>query len=300
MNVLPLLVAGAIATLVSLPTSAGAQTVDDRSLGYPEFRDMTYPDAALRTRTQGVVVVAVLLNQQGAVTDVTALSGPRVLVPSVVDNARRWEFQPNPQNRAILAYEFRIEGVCKAGSTLFSRLHSNFVRVVACLPAEAPVERATSLATAGSQLDATVFDEDLSRLSFEDLKYPRIALAANVSGLVVVETALDATGHVAEARVLSGHPMLTADAIDNAVTNARTWTFRPRSQKRVIIVYNFEFQGLCETPQSTFRLLHVNFASVMGCRLGPPLESRAQNHPFAGATAPARLCLWGTWGGGPS
>ncbi|HEY6232216.1 MAG TPA: TonB family protein, partial [Pyrinomonadaceae bacterium] len=47
-------------------------------------------------------------------------------------------------------------------------------------------------------------------------KYPDIARAAKASGSVTVEVAIDETGHVVEARAVSGHPLLQAAAVDAA------------------------------------------------------------------------------------
>jgi TonB family protein len=44
--------------------------------------------------------------------------------------------------------------------------------------------------------------------------YPDIARAAGVSGMVVLECTIDPTGHVVDARVITGHPLLNAAALD--------------------------------------------------------------------------------------
>jgi TonB family protein len=47
-------------------------------------------------------------------------------------------------------------------------------------------------------------------------RYPEIARAAKASGSVTVEVTIDETGHVVEARAVSGHPLLQAAAVDAA------------------------------------------------------------------------------------
>ena len=47
-------------------------------------------------------------------------------------------------------------------------------------------------------------------------RYPEIARAAKASGSVTVEITIDETGHVVEARAVSGHPLLQAAAVDAA------------------------------------------------------------------------------------
>lgn len=72
--------------------------------------------------------------------------------------------------------------------------------------------------------------------------YPHIAIAANVSGAVVVEVTIDEQGNVASARVLSGH-MLLRDVSRNA---ALGWKWRPTmlngTPVKVIGTITFNFQ----------------------------------------------------------
>jgi len=51
--------------------------------------------------------------------------------------------------------------------------------------------------------------------------YPDIARAAGVGGVVVLECTIDPSGHVVDARVITGHPLLN-DAALNAV---RQWRY---------------------------------------------------------------------------
>jgi len=53
--------------------------------------------------------------------------------------------------------------------------------------------------------------------------YPDLARQARVEGIVVIECRIDTRGRVAEARVLSGHPLLDGAALDAV----RQWRYRP-------------------------------------------------------------------------
>jgi protein TonB len=53
--------------------------------------------------------------------------------------------------------------------------------------------------------------------------YPDLAREARVEGVVVIECRIDTAGHVADARVLSGHLLLDAAALDAV----RQWRYRP-------------------------------------------------------------------------
>jgi TonB family protein len=53
--------------------------------------------------------------------------------------------------------------------------------------------------------------------------YPPLARAAQVQGVVLLETSIDKTGRVADVSVLSGHPLLN----DAAVQAVQQWTYQP-------------------------------------------------------------------------
>jgi TonB family protein len=75
-------------------------------------------------------------------------------------------------------------------------------------------------------------------------KYPDIARAAKASGSVTVQVTIDETGHVIEARAVSGHPLLQSAAVDAA----RQAVFAPTRLKGEPVkvggelVYNFVMQ----------------------------------------------------------
>jgi len=62
-----------------------------------------------------------------------------------------------------------------------------------------------------------------SLISKPPLAYPPEARAARVQGVVLVEARIDENGNVAQARVLSGHELLTAATLENV----KQWIFRP-------------------------------------------------------------------------
>jgi TonB family protein len=57
-----------------------------------------------------------------------------------------------------------------------------------------------------------------------DPEYPRLAVAANVTGVVILEATIDVRGEVADVRVLrSVHPILDAEA----VKAVQQWRYSP-------------------------------------------------------------------------
>jgi TonB family protein len=53
-----------------------------------------YPEEALRKNIVGKVVLSIVVNAQGRVSDAKALSGPPELVQAAIDSAKLWEFEP--------------------------------------------------------------------------------------------------------------------------------------------------------------------------------------------------------------
>lgn len=56
-----------------------------------------------------------------------------------------------------------------------------------------------------------------------DPVYPKVAMAASVQGIVIIEAVIDATGRVAETRILRGVPVLDDAALDAV----RQWVYTP-------------------------------------------------------------------------
>jgi len=97
---------------------------------------------------------------------------------------------------------------------------------------------------------------------FVDLVYPAEALAARVTGMIVVRATTDTAGRVVEAEALSG-PAALRPAV---VANLRQWKLAP-GQRTDIMVYRFEIDyGACnDDSRSLFRLMQPNFAVVTAC-----------------------------------
>ena len=60
-------------------------------------------------------------------------------------------------------------------------------------------------------------------ISTPNPRYPALALAAHIEGIVVIDAVIDEQGNVVEARVIDGPPLLIAAALE-AVTN---WKYQP-------------------------------------------------------------------------
>ena len=67
--------------------------------------DPVYPDAARRSRLQGVVLIDMLVGPDGKVVDLHPVSGPAVLTAAATEAVRWWRFQPYRVHGQAVAVE---------------------------------------------------------------------------------------------------------------------------------------------------------------------------------------------------
>lgn len=115
-------------------SSAADTTIYDKEVRVVSFEDLSYPAIAHSANIQGVVVLRVTLDDQGKVLEAFPVSGAEPLISSVVANAKKWRFEPNPKRAAILVYDFRIEGTCRDNTESGQSLYHwpNFTTIRAC------------------------------------------------------------------------------------------------------------------------------------------------------------------------
>ena len=108
---IPFLVLCVLASVSSWGQESGPLFDEASLIERPE--EMEYPLAARLKQVQGVVVIVVEVDQAGKAVRTSALSGPRLLVPGALANAKTWTFHRTSIGRAVIVYDFRIEGSCK-------------------------------------------------------------------------------------------------------------------------------------------------------------------------------------------
>ena len=105
-------------SLVLLLLPLGGLSAFEREVVFNEdftvlrFEECEYPLAARLSGVQGMVVLEVSYGEKGRVESVEAISGPKLLIPAALANARTWTFRPSPKGKAIILYDFRIEETC--------------------------------------------------------------------------------------------------------------------------------------------------------------------------------------------
>jgi|SRR5579863_2103209 len=128
----------AAAFAVALQTRLVAQaqptgTISNNDMKVVDFVDLEYPQLARQARIQGVVVVWAKLDEKGRVIDATALLGAEVLVPSTLENVRKWRFQPNAKEAVVIVYNFHLtDAESRSGCSHFSLEPPNFATITAC------------------------------------------------------------------------------------------------------------------------------------------------------------------------
>jgi TonB family protein len=109
-------------------------TIYDSDVSVRSSEEMLYPPIARQARIQGIVVVRVMINDDGKVLSATAISGAKLLVPEALSNVKKWKFRANATKAAVIIYEFRLaEGKCNHETNhLFAFHEPNVALIVGC------------------------------------------------------------------------------------------------------------------------------------------------------------------------
>jgi len=93
-----------------------------------------YPPLARSASAAGIVVVELSVDPSGAVTSSRALGEPTLLTQAAADHTKTWRLLPGTDRRAILVYEFTLDGVhCDPESqTVLSWVAADYVRLTGC------------------------------------------------------------------------------------------------------------------------------------------------------------------------
>ena len=70
--------------------------------------DPAYPDEARKKHVQGSVVLQILIGESGAVTDLRAVSGDALLVPSALEAVKKWVYRPYLLNGNAVEVETQV------------------------------------------------------------------------------------------------------------------------------------------------------------------------------------------------
>jgi hypothetical protein len=104
-----------------------------------------------------------------------------------------------------------------------------------------------------------LLDDTVRVIHFEEIShYPLAARFKHIQGVVGVRVQISKTGGVKSAVALSG----AKELIDDCVENALKWQFDASKATEAIIVYVFQFKGLCVQCVSSFEFYPPNLVFV--------------------------------------
>jgi TonB family protein len=201
-----------------------------------------YPAAALEEQTQGGVFVQVFVDGNGRVEKALGLDCPScspILRKAAVQAVKQWQYQPTLLNgkpvtvNSWVIFRFRLEGrsveiVSKSES---ATLAPDAPKIEGTVVAAAPV--ATGSANSQHSFPGAVMPPQKLSISADvaernlvnkiDPQYPQMARIAHIQGDVIISGIINREGNIAEAKALSGHPILVQSALDAV----KQWKYKP-------------------------------------------------------------------------
>lgn len=181
----------------------------------------TYPLGAEIGETQGEVVVKLLVNESGDVSEIVVVSGDSILAHSVSKAVKKWKFEPFIRNgkpiqvSTVVHYDFAFKD-----KIVVDKL--NETTSPGSLPAAEP--NASALAPGPPQA-VRVSGGVMGGLCIYKVApvYPVAAKSAHIQGAVVLAAVIGNDGRIKSLRVLSGQAQLA----DAAVGAVQQWKYRP-------------------------------------------------------------------------
>jgi TonB family protein len=131
MILISLMICGATSSYMLAQQSQHDETIKNEDIYVASLTEMIYPPSARLARKEGIVVVRVKFDADGKVASAEAISGPKDLITDSLSNAKKWRFHPNSAKSAVIIYEFRIDGLCSAGSHFIFR-EPNIATITGC------------------------------------------------------------------------------------------------------------------------------------------------------------------------
>lgn len=153
-----------------------------------------YPKEALKAHIQGKVVIEATTNTQGKVIDAMVIEGPQELRTAALDAVKQWQYEP-----------YLIDG--KPQSISFT--------VVVKFNLESKEEEQPPINLSSAQKPKLI--------KSPAPQYPPDALKEHVEGIVVMEAVIDPKGLVKDVKVVEGHDLLNAAAVEAL----KQWQYEP-------------------------------------------------------------------------
>ncbi len=221
-------VAFAVSLAVALlaPTAAFAQVPSPLRVGgeIKEPKKIThvgpeYPEIARAAGIQGVVIVEVLIGEDGAVREAKVLRPVPMLDQAALDAVLQWKYTPTLLNGQPVPIVMTVT------VTFSLNDKANEAPVAQRAATDAPEPAKFKTASGAEMVPVRVGSDIKEPIKTKNVApvYPPEAQRAGVQGAVIIEAVIDTDGTVKQARVLRSVPGLDESAV-NAV---RQWEYTP-------------------------------------------------------------------------
>jgi TonB family protein len=193
-----------------------------------------YPELAKRAHVEGNVILQVLINEDGTVTNIQVLQSHPLLEQAAIDAVKQWRYSTTLLNgmaipvQTTVSVEFKLpdtsssvtekappsEGVIVFGGGTVGGIASGSGSQSTNPAVQAP--RIEPVRVGGQVQESKIIYK-------VDPVYPPLAKQARVEAVVMLEVNVNEQGEVASVRVLRSHPLLEQAAIDAV----KQWRYQP-------------------------------------------------------------------------
>ncbi|MGA2261953.1 MAG: TonB family protein [Acidobacteriota bacterium] len=194
-----------------------------------------YPELAIRAQVEQVVVLEVLVDEQGNVANVRVVRGHPLLDQAAIDAVKQWRYSPTLLNGQAVRILANVEVPFGSATTSAAVSQRGVIGEVAGgIPsgvASGIIGGAPSVQSINPAVQAPKREPVRVGGSVQETKilkrvepvYPELAKRARVEQIVVLEVTVNEEGFVSNVRVIRGHPLL-----DQAATDAvKQWVYSP-------------------------------------------------------------------------
>ena len=177
-----------------------------------------YPEEALRKNIEGKVVLSIVVNAQGKVSDAKALSGAPELIQAAIDSTKLWEFEPPTHAPVVTTAE----------------VHYGHPK-----ECPGPISDSGEVDTSGRlKSEKGTIIEFRDDLDWSTPPYFTEDRKAGVAGEMVLTIGVNAEGKVTNVDVVKSlSPHLDSAAVDTA----RTWMFKLKAGSPGALPDDFPF-----------------------------------------------------------
>ena len=231
--------------LIYLPLAAAQETppqrvrVSDEVMRGVLVRKVApvYPPLARQALIQGTVMLKVVIDKSGNVSDMQLVSGHPMLAPAAIEAVKQWKYQPYLLNGEAVEVETNVQVIFRIadGPEPTHTAQEAPGTAPGEVPGGAPGGPVSGHQVVGGVIggivtaapsDAVRVSEAVMRafrLNMVTPDYPPAALEQRVSGPVVLSARISPSGDVESIRFLSGPPMLAQAAIEAV----KQWKYKP-------------------------------------------------------------------------